>query len=69
MPRLSGSEIVVEYLIREGVPYISGLPGHGTLAFMDALPLTSTNKIQRGVLKDLARGLVDGAATIDTRAM
>ena len=37
MPKLSGSEIIVEYLIKEGVPYVAGLPGHGTLAFMDGL--------------------------------
>jgi acetolactate synthase I/II/III large subunit len=34
--KLSGSEFVAEYLIKEGVPYIFGLPGHGVLAFMDA---------------------------------
>ena len=33
---LSGSEFVAEYLIKENVPYIFGLPGHGVLAFMDA---------------------------------
>ena len=34
--KLSGSEFVAEYLIKEGLPYIFGLPGHGVLAFMDA---------------------------------
>jgi len=33
---LSGSEFIAEYLIKEGVPYIFGLPGHGVLAFVDA---------------------------------
>ena len=37
MPRRSGGEFVVEYLIKEGVPYVVGLPGHGTLAFLDAM--------------------------------
>lgn len=36
MKKLSGSEFIAEYLIKEGVPYLVGLPGHGVLAFMDA---------------------------------
>jgi acetolactate synthase-1/2/3 large subunit len=34
---LTGGQIVVETLIREGVPYIVGIPGHGTLGLSDAL--------------------------------
>ncbi len=35
--QLNGSEIVVEMLIREGVPYAIGIPGHGNLPLIDAL--------------------------------
>ncbi len=35
--RLTGGEIVAEYLIREGVPYVVGIPGHGCLGLVDAL--------------------------------
>jgi len=35
--RLTGGEIVVEYLIRQGVPYIAGIPGHGNVALLDAV--------------------------------
>lgn len=35
--RLTGGEIVVEYLMREGVPYLVGIPGHGNVALFDAL--------------------------------
>jgi acetolactate synthase-1/2/3 large subunit len=35
--KLTGGQIVVESLIREGVPYIVGIPGHGTLGLSDAL--------------------------------
>jgi acetolactate synthase-1/2/3 large subunit len=35
--KLTGSEIIVEMLIREGVPYVIGIPGHGTLGLVDAL--------------------------------
>jgi len=34
---LTGGEIVAEYLIREGVPYAVGVPGHGVLGLVDAL--------------------------------
>jgi len=34
--RLTGGEIIVNYLIKEGVPYVAGIPGHGCLALVDA---------------------------------
>jgi acetolactate synthase-1/2/3 large subunit len=33
----TGGQIVIESLIREGVPYLVGIPGHGTLGLSDAL--------------------------------
>lgn len=38
----------------------------GYIAFVDALPLTATQKIQRGELKALANKLLDDPATINT---
>lgn len=35
--RLTGGEIIVEYLMKEGVPYLVGIPGHGNVALFDAL--------------------------------
>ena len=35
--RLTGGEIVVEYLIRQGVPYICRIPGHGNVSLLDAV--------------------------------
>ncbi len=43
------------------------VPGH--VAFVDALPLTSTQKIQRAALKTLAASLVNDPATVDTTAL
>ncbi len=43
--RLTGAEIIAEYLIREGVPYIVGIPGHGNLPIFDAL-VDRADKIQ-----------------------
>ena len=34
--RLTGGEIVAEYLIKEKVPYVIGIPGHGCLGLVDA---------------------------------
>jgi len=37
MGRLKGAEIIVEYLLKEGVPYAFGLCGHGIIGLLDAL--------------------------------
>ena len=37
MAPISGGEVIVEYLIREKVPYVFGLCGHGNVGFLDAL--------------------------------
>lgn len=34
--RLTGGQIVAEYLMKEKVPYLVGIPGHGSLGFIDA---------------------------------
>lgn len=35
--RRTGGQIVLDSLVREGIPYIVGIPGHGTLGLSDAL--------------------------------
>jgi acetolactate synthase-1/2/3 large subunit len=37
LTHLTGAQIVAEYLIRAGVPYAAGIPGHGSWALVDAL--------------------------------
>jgi acetolactate synthase-1/2/3 large subunit len=37
MPEMKGAEIIVEHLVRERVPYVFGLCGHGILGFLDAV--------------------------------
>jgi acetolactate synthase-1/2/3 large subunit len=34
---LNGGQVIVDYLIRENVPYVFGLCGHGNISFIDAL--------------------------------
>ena len=36
MPRYTGSEIITKYLIKEGVKYVIGIPGHGCLPLVDS---------------------------------
>jgi len=33
---LTGSEVIIEYLIKENVPFVFGIPGHGNLGLTDA---------------------------------
>jgi acetolactate synthase I/II/III large subunit len=35
--RLSGAQVVVEYLVRQRVPIVAGIPGHGSWSLTDAL--------------------------------
>jgi acetolactate synthase-1/2/3 large subunit len=37
MALLSGGEIIIDYLIKEGITHIFGVPGHGNLGLMDAI--------------------------------
>jgi len=36
MPKYTGGEIISKYLIKEGVKYVIGIPGHGNLPLTDA---------------------------------
>ena len=54
---------IVAHTLRE----LAYFKAPGYVAFVDALPLTATNKVQRGELKAWARELPGTAACIDTR--
>lgn len=43
----TGGEIIVDYLIKEGVEYVIGIPGHGCLALFDAL----RDRVQKNKIK------------------
>lgn len=36
MVSLTGSQVIAEYLVKEQVPYVAGIPGHGCLGLVDA---------------------------------
>jgi acyl-CoA synthetase (AMP-forming)/AMP-acid ligase II len=61
----AAARAIVEYALTQLAYY--KVPGH--VAFVDALPLTPSQKIQRGELKALAAGLVGQSHCIDTTAM
>jgi len=35
--RLTGGEIIIDFLVRHRIPYLVGIPGHGCLGLVDAL--------------------------------
>lgn len=37
MPRMKGGELITEFLVKEKVPYVFGICGHGTVGILDAL--------------------------------
>ena len=56
---------IVEWALEQLAYY--KVPGY--IAFVEELPLTSTQKIQRGALKTLATELLDAPDTVNTCAM
>ncbi|MBL7200138.1 MAG: thiamine pyrophosphate-binding protein [Anaerolineae bacterium] len=60
MVRLTGGQIVVEALAQEGVPYIVGIPGHGTLGLSDALIGQDRVKVLQVRHEQAAVHLADG---------
>ena len=46
MPRLTGGEIIANYLEKEGVEYLVGIPGHGSTNLLDAFNDSDVQVIQ-----------------------
>jgi acyl-coenzyme A synthetase/AMP-(fatty) acid ligase len=56
-------------LVAHALQRLSYFKAPGYVAFVDALPLTPSQKVARGELKTLARSLPGQAHCIDTRAL
>jgi acyl-CoA synthetase (AMP-forming)/AMP-acid ligase II len=56
-------------LVEHALAQLAYYKAPGYVAFVDALPLTASQKIQRGQLRDLARALPGQPNCIDTRSM
>ena len=37
MPKMKGGELITEFLIKEKIPYVFGICGHGNVGIIDAL--------------------------------
>ena len=61
--------VLAEEIVRYSLAQLAYYKAPGLVAFADALPLTSTQKIQRGALKQLVADLLKSGDVIDTRAM
>jgi acyl-coenzyme A synthetase/AMP-(fatty) acid ligase len=60
---------LAEDLVRHTLGRLAYYKAPGWVAFVSSLPVTATQKIQRGVMKDLVAQLASQPDTIDTRAM
>ncbi len=57
------------HIVAHALAQLAYYKAPGYVAFVEALPLTVSQKIQRGQLRDLARALPGTPACIDTRAL
>ena len=60
---------VAASIVQHALDQLAYYKAPGYVAFVDELPLTASQKIQRGQLRDMAQGLPGQAHCIDTRAM
>ena len=56
-------------IVQHALAQLAYYKAPGYVAFVDALPLTPSQKIQRGQLREMAHALPGQAHCIDTRAM
>ena len=66
--RLDHERLAAE-IVRHALSRLAYYKAPGYVAFVSALPLTSTEKIQRGALKQDVARIMAGGEAIDTRAM
>ena len=68
-PNLPALEQIAASIVRYAMERLAYFKAPGYVAFVDALPVTVSQKIQRGELKDLAKTLPGKPNCIDTRQM
>jgi len=62
-------EVLAHSIVAHALARLAYYKTPGYVAFVDALPLTPSQKIQRGALRELARTLPAQPECIDTRAL
>ncbi|MEI7446904.1 MAG: ATP-dependent acyl-CoA ligase, partial [Burkholderiales bacterium] len=65
----AGREAMAHALVALSLEHLAYFKAPGWVAFVDALPLTPTQKVQRGELKALAATLPGTPRCVDTRAL
>jgi acyl-CoA synthetase (AMP-forming)/AMP-acid ligase II len=60
---------LAESIVAHALAQLAYYKAPGYVAFVDAVPLTPSQKIQRGQLRDLARDLPGSSRCVDTRAL
>jgi acyl-coenzyme A synthetase/AMP-(fatty) acid ligase len=65
----SGREALAASIVEHALAQLAYYKAPGYVAFVDEVPLTPSQKIQRGLLRELARSLPGQACCVDTRAM
>ena len=65
----AGMPEAAEAIVRAALEELSYFKVPGWVAFVDALPLTASQKVARGELKELARRLPGTEGCVDTRAL
>ncbi len=66
---LTGGQIVAESLVRQGVPYLLGIPGHGCLALLDAFSARSDIDVLQVRHEQSAVHMADGYARVTGRPL
>jgi len=66
---LTGGEIVAEHLVRRGVPYLVGIPGHGCLALLDAFKDREQVRVLQVRHEQSAVHLADGFYRVSGRPL
>ena len=65
---MSENEVAAS-IVEHALSQLAYYKAPGYVAFVDEVPLTPSQKIQRGQLRELARSLPGQACCVDTRAM
>lgn len=68
-PAPAAMQALAQDIVQHGLQRLAYYKVPGYVVFVDALPLTATNKIQRGELKKLVPSLLESEHCFDTRAM
>ncbi|WP_298018724.1 AMP-binding protein [uncultured Castellaniella sp.] len=66
---VAADESLAQSIVRHALAQLAYYKAPGYVAFVDALPLTTSQKIQRGALKQLALSLLSEGGCFDTRSM